>query len=299
METTFNSGTRETTAAPRIWQTDGFRRFMKNRLGVISLIWLLFVALASIFGPLLTHDPNYADVSSLLKPPSWEHPFGTDHIGRDMLARILMGGRVSLTTAIVATLLALVAGFLLGATTGYVGGSVDELLSRIFDILTTFPTLLLGILVVVILGPSLTSVIIAVAISYVPIYGRLFRAGTLGAKKQEYVLGVVALGISPVRVMIGHILPNIMIPVLVIATGNMGRAALAEASLSFIGAGVQPPDASWGNMMAAGQPFLQIFPWYAVIPGTILTSITVAFSFVGDALRDAFDLRETSTAEQR
>lgn len=292
---TFDSRAAPGGALKRAWSSDARRRFTNNRLGVISLVWLVFIALASLLGPLVAQEPNHVNVLARLQPPSAEHLFGTDQLGRDILARVLAGGRVSLLTAVVSTAGALLMGMLLGMLTGWRGGMLDELLSRIFDVLTTFPTLLLGILIVVALGPSLTSVMIAIAISYVPLYGRLFRAGTMTVKHHEFVEGVVSLGIPPVRIVLRHILPNVIVPILVISTGAMGRVALAEASLSFLGAGIQPPTASWGNMMADGQPFLQFYPWFPVIPGTILTSVTIAFSFVGDALRDAFDIREAAS----
>jgi peptide/nickel transport system permease protein len=280
----------------RFWASDVRRRFTENKLAVAALVWLMIVILACVLGPLLADDPNRAQPLARLKPPSLDHLFGTDQLGRDLFARVLAGGRASLTTAIVATGLAILLGGLIGVVTGYRGGAVDEVLSRVFDVLTTFPTLLLGIIVVVALGPSLSSVIIALAISDIPLYGRLFRAGVLSAKSQEYVLGVRSFGMPAWRIVLHHILPNITVPILVIAAGAMGRVALSEASLSFLGAGIQPPTASWGNMMSDGQSYLQVYPWFPIIPGTILTSVTIAFSFVGDALRDAFDLRQSATA---
>lgn len=283
-------------ALARFWASDVRRRFTRNKLATISLVWLVIVILASFLGPFFTRDPNLVDVLSKFQPPSSTHLFGTDQLGRDILARVLIGGRVSLTTAFIATAVAMAVGLLIGTASGYRGGLVDDILARLFDILTTFPTLLLGIIIVVVLGPTLPSVIIAVSISYVPLYGRLFRAGAMQVKNLEYVQGVVSLGIPPVRIVVQHVLPNIIVPILVIAAGVMGRAALAEASLSFLGAGIQPPTASWGNMMSDGQSYLQVYPWFPIIPGTILTSVTIAFSFVGDALRDAFDLRQSATA---
>jgi peptide/nickel transport system permease protein len=288
------AATASTMVTPRregFWRSDSWRRFTRDWVGVLSALWVIFVILASIIGPFFVQDPNYADVLNRLKPPSWQNWFGTDQLGRDILARVLVGGQISIATGFISTAAAILIGMVIGTLTGYVGGAVDEVLSRGFDILITFPTLLLGIIIVVALGPSLTSVIIAISLTYVPLYGRLFRAGAMSVKNQEYVQSVVALGVPPVRIVLRHVLPNIIVPILVIAAGAMGRAVLAEASLSFLGAGVQPPTASWGNMMADGQPFLQVYPWFAMIPGTILTSITIAFCFVGDALRDAFDIR--------
>jgi peptide/nickel transport system permease protein len=187
-----------------------------------------------------------------------------------------------------------VVGVFLGLVSGYRGGLFDDVLTRFFDVLLSFPMILLGIMIVAAFGGSLTTVIVAISISTVPIVGRLTRAGTISVKPREYVQSVVALGIPTYRILLRHVLPNVIVPVLVMATGNMGRLALSEAGLSYLGAGIQPPDASWGNMIAEGQPYLQYAWWVPVIPGTILTLVTLAFSFVGDALRDAFDVREVT-----
>jgi peptide/nickel transport system permease protein len=182
----------------------------------------------------------------------------------------------------------------LGIVAGYFGGILDDGLSRIFDILLAFPMLLLAIVVVAALGPSLTSVIIAIGISDVPRYGRLFRALTLELRDREFMRSAVALGYSKTRIILRHLLPNIYVPVLVIATGSMGKVALSESALSFLGVGVKPPQPSWGNIIAEGQPFLQYSPLIAVAPGVALTMLTIAFSFMGDGLRDAFDVREVT-----
>jgi peptide/nickel transport system permease protein len=171
-------------------------------------------------------------------------------------------------------------------------------LARVLDILLIFPTLLLGLVLAVSLGPSVKSVIIALSISQIPVYGRLFRSGALSARSSEYVQAVRAMGISPARIVIRHVLPNTTIPVLIIATSHIGNMAIAEASLSFLGAGIQPPAASLGNMISEGQAYLQLNPLFPLIPGVILTLVALSLSFVGDALRDAFDVRDVVMLEE-
>lgn len=269
------------------------RRFSRNRSAVVGALALMVVGLAALLGPLVAPDPLHVNVALRLQPPGTEgHLLGTDALGRDILARVLDGGRVSLLVAIVSSVVALMPAMLIGVTAGYFRGFVDDALSRIFDVLLTFPTLLLAIIVVAALGPSLGSIIVAVGVAYVPRYGRLFRALTLATREREYIQAANALGYSDLRVAAIHILPNILLPVIVIAAGNMGRVALAEASLSFLGAGVQVPQPSWGNMIAEGQRFLQYYPWVALVPGVILTVVTVSFAFVGDGLRDAYDVKD-------
>lgn len=276
----------------RFWNSDPRRRFTSNTLAMVSLCWLFAVLAAVIVGPWFSVDPNVADVTARLKPPGADFILGTDQLGRDMLARVLAGGRVSLLVAVMATAISLTIGVFLGVVSGYRGGFLDDAITRVFDVLLSFPTLLLGIIVMAAFGGSLFTVIAATSIATVPMVGRLARAGTIGIRPREYIQGVIALGIPTSRILLRHVLPNIIVPVLVLSTGNMGRLALAEAGLSYVGAGIQPPDASWGNMIAEGQPYLQYAWWVPVIPGTVLTLVTLAFSFVGDGLRDAFDVRE-------
>jgi peptide/nickel transport system permease protein len=277
----------------RLWDSDPRRRFTGNLLGVVSLLWIVFVIVVVIVGPWFARDPNVADVVNKLHPPDAEFLAGTDQLGRDLLARLFAGGRVSMLVAFAATAIALVIGVFLGLVSGYRGGILDDIVTRIFDVLLSFPTLLLGVIIVAAFGGTLTTVMVVISIATVPLVARLARAGTMSVKPLEYVQGVVALGIPTRRILFRHILPNVIVPVLVMATGNMGRVALSEAGLSYLGAGIQPPDASWGNMIAEGQPYLQYAWWVPVIPGTVLTLVTLAFSFIGDALRDAFDVRET------
>jgi peptide/nickel transport system permease protein len=278
----------------RALTNDSARRFWLNRPAVVATVVIVVLFLASFLGPFFTPDPTLVDVNSTFLHASWAHPLGTDDLGRDLLARVLDGGRVSFIVAFFATAVAVVPAGVLGIVAGYFGGILDDGLSRIFDILLAFPMLLLAIVVVAALGPSLTSVIIAIGISDVPRYGRLFRALTLELRDREFMRSAVALGYSKTRIILRHLLPNIYVPVLVIATGSMGKVALSESALSFLGVGVKPPQPSWGNIIAEGQPFLQYSPLIAVAPGVALTMLTIAFSFMGDGLRDAFDVREVT-----
>jgi peptide/nickel transport system permease protein len=279
--------------AGRVWRSDAGRRFVHNKLGVVCAVWLTIFTLAVIIGPYFTQDPNRADPPALLESPNGQHWFGTDDLGRDLFARVLVGGRVSLEVALAATIIPMIIGMIIGTAVGYRGGWLDDVLSRFFDVLLTFPTLLFGLVLGVALGPSEKSVIVALSVSQIPIYGRLFRAGALSARGNEYVQGVIALGFHPVRIVLRHVLPNTIVPVLVIATSHLGNMAIAEASLSFLGAGIQPPTASMGNIISEGQPYLQLVPWFPLIPGIALTLLALGFSFIGDALRDVFDVRES------
>lgn len=277
----------------RAWRSDERRRYWRTRLGMVSAVWLLAFLVAVTLGPIFAQNPDGIDLRNRLSPPTLAHPFGTDDLGRDLLARVLAGGRVTVIVASLATILPLLVGAAMGMFAGYRGGMVDEVLSRTFDVLTTIPSLLYGILLAVVLGGSSIAVIVALSISGIAFYGRLFRIGVLSAKASEYVQGVVALGFSPYRIAIRHILPNIIMPIVVVAAGQLGGLGIAEASLSFLGAGIQPPSASLGNIISQGQAYLQSAPWVALIPGVVLTLISLAFSFVGDAMRDAFDVRES------
>jgi peptide/nickel transport system permease protein len=270
------------------------RRILSNRAAVVAGSLLLLFLVACIVGPFFVDDPTIIHLNNRFADPSSDNILGTDHLGRDLLARLLSGGRVSFLVAIGATIAGLLPSLALGLAAGYFGGRVDEAVSRFIDVLLTIPTLLLAIIVVAVLGPSLPSLVVAIAIGDIPRYARLVRAITLEVKDREYVLSAVALGYSSFRVMLRHVLPNVYVPVIVIATGNMGRVALSEASLSFLGAGIQPPNASWGNMIAESQRFLQYSPLLAVIPGVALSAVTIGFSFLGDGLRDALDIREPS-----
>jgi peptide/nickel transport system permease protein len=268
------------------------RRFMASKPAVIGAVVIVILVLATFVGPFFTSDPNGIGITDKLASPSSAHWLGTDEFGRDILSRALVGGRVSFYVAFGASFVAVVLGGLLGLIAGLSRGLVDELISRVFDTLLAFPMLLLAIVILAALGKSSTSEIMAIGVSGVPQYGRLVRAMTLETKQREYVRSATVLGYSRLRIAGRHIIPNVYTSVLVIATGNMGKMALAEAALSFLGIGIQIPQASWGNMISEGEPYLQISPLIAVAPGVLVTLMTISFAFVGDGLRDAFDIRE-------
>jgi ABC-type dipeptide/oligopeptide/nickel transport system permease subunit len=287
------------SALASIWRADSFRRFRRNRLGMLCASWLLLVVLAVLIGPYFAVDPNKIDLFHRLAGPSRQHIFGTDELGRDLFSRVLEGGRATLTVALLATVIPFVIGMVLGTIAGYRRGAIDELLTRFFDVLITFPALIFGIILAVAMHPSEESEIIALSITQIALYARLFRAGVLSAKQTDYVQSAVSLGFRPTRVVLRHIIPNIVLPIVVVAASHIGILAIAEASLSFLGAGIQPPAASLGNIISDGQQFLQTAPWMALIPGVILTTIAAAFSFVADNLRDAFDVQQpVATADQ-
>jgi peptide/nickel transport system permease protein len=268
------------------------KRFLSNKPAVAGAIILIVELLLVTIGPFFTSDPNVSHILEKLQGHSSAHFFGTDDFGRDVLARALLGGRVSFIVAICACFVAVAGGGILGIVAGYWRGPVDEVISRTFDILLAFPMLLLAIIILAAIGPSLGAEIIAIGFSDFPRYGRLVRALTLEAKEREYVRSAVALGYSRRRILVQHIIPNIYLPVLVSATSNIGKYALAEAALSFLGIGVQLPQPSWGNMISEGQAYLQIAPSIALVPGIAIMLMTISFAFVGDGLRDAFDIRE-------
>lgn len=281
----------------RLWNSDSRRRYFRSAVGMLSLAVVVLLTVFAIIGPFFTMDPNRADVLSILQPPDSHHWFGTDQLGRDVFARVIAGVRVSLLVSVVATVIAVFTGMVVGTLSAFRGGLADDVVSRFVDILITFPTLLLGIVIAVVIGPSMVSIIVALSISQIPLYARLFRAGVITAKGTEYVMGATALGLHPIRILARHIVPNTIVPVLVVAASHVGRLAISEASLSYLGAGIQQPNASLGNMISEGQPYLQVNWWLPVIPGAVLMVLSVAFSFMGDALRDAFDVRESSVVQ--
>ena len=249
-------------------------------------------AVAAILAPLLArYDPLYQDLESLLDPPSLAHWMGTDDLGRDLLARLLFGARISLTVALVSSAGACLVGSLVGLVSGLAGGWTDEVLMRIVDALFAFPALVLAIAVVATLGPGFPQTTAAVGVVAVPRFARLMRAQALGLRRAEYVAAARVAGAGVGRIALRHVLPNAGGVILVTASTYAGFAILAEASLSFLGLGIQPPTPAWGSMLRAGYPFLQQAPWLAIFPGVAISLLDMAFNFVGDGLRDVLDPR--------
>ena len=268
------------------------RRFLRHRLAVFGLAVIVLFLLAALLAPLIApYDPTATSWSLIRKPPSLAHWFGTDENGRDVLSRVLWGARASLMAGGLSVAAALVAGVPLGMLAGLAGGWVDALISRITDAMLSVPFLILAIALAAFLGPALENAMLAIAISAAPIFVRLARGMAMEAKATEWVEAARALGNPPWRTAVVHVLPNIVPPLLVQATLAIAEAIIAEASLSFLGLGQQPPAPSWGSMLNSAQRFLTQAPWLAIFPGAAIFLVVLSFNLVGDGLRDALDPR--------
>ncbi len=254
-----------------------------------AAIVALFVLLALI-GPLVApRDPTAIDYSAVLAPPSRAFPFGTDDAGRDILSRVLIGARISLEVALVAVGIATVFGVALGLLAGYLGGLVGGAIMRAMDVMLAFPDILLAIVVITILGPGLPTVMVAVGVAAIPAYTRTVRAAVLTVREQEYVEAARALGVSPLRIMVAHVLRNVLTPIIALVTVSTGLATLTSAGLSFIGLGAQPPKPEWGDMLNEAQNYLQQAWWMAVFPGAAIMLVVVGLNLLGDGLRELLD----------
>lgn len=266
------------------------KRLLKNfafTLGAVLTIALIVIALAA---PLLApFDPNVQDTAHRLDPPSKTHPLGLDDLGRDVLSRIVFGARVSLRVGFSVVIIGSLIGVALGAIAGYFGGPWDVAIMRICDILLAFPGILLAIALVAVLGPSVNNVILALAVINWVGYARLTRGQVLKIREMEYVTAAKALGARSPRVILRHVLPNVINPVIVMATLGLAGAILAEAALSFLGLGVQPPTPSWGAMLTSGRQYLGIANHLAIFPGAAIMLAVMGLNFLGDGLIDALD----------
>ena len=268
------------------------RRLIRQPASAIGAVLLLILIAAAILAPALTpYDPAQMSPREARLAPSWNHPFGTDHFGRDVLARILYGGRVSLRVGLIAVAIGAGIGTLLGATAGYRGGWVDEIISRVLDVMLAFPGILLAIAVVAVLGPDLQNLMIAVGVGTIPGFARLVRGQILTAREFDYVVAARALGCSHVKIVVRHILPNVMAPVIVFATLAIAGAILAGASLNYLGLGAKPPTPEWGLMLAESRDQMRRAWWLPTFPGLAIILTVLAINAVGDGLRDAFDPR--------
>jgi len=275
----------------RPWQR-ALRLLAERRLAVIGLGVVLFFIAVAILAPLISpYDPVATSWAVVRKPPSLLHPFGTDEIGRDVLARVIWGARASLLAGLVSVSLALAAGVPLGLVSGYCGGFVDGTLMRMVDAMLAIPFLILAIALAAFLGPSLANAMIAIGVSQTPIFIRLTRGQVLAVKHEEYVEAARAVGNPHYRIVLRHILPNIVPPLLVQATLAAAAAIIAEASLSFLGLGQQPPDPSWGSMLNTAKNFISQAPWMALWPGLAIFTLVLSLNLFGDGLRDVLDPR--------
>jgi peptide/nickel transport system permease protein len=266
------------------------KRLFKNFAFTSGLILTVFLVLAALAAPLLApYDPNVQDTARRLEAPSNQHLLGLDDLGRDVLSRVIFGARVSLRVGFSVVLLAALTGVSLGAISGYFGGAVDVMVMRLCDILLAFPGILLAIALVAVLGPSLNNVILALAVIGWVGYARLVRGQVLKVREMEYVTAAKALGAKSPRVIIRHVLPNVINPVIVMATLGLAGAILSEAALSFLGLGVQPPTPSWGAMLTAGRRYLGLANHLAIFPGAAIMLAVMGLNFLGDGLIDALD----------
>jgi peptide/nickel transport system permease protein len=293
------AGTFETIAiredrGERPWRRT-MRRLAKRRTALIGLTVIVFFIALSILAPICSpYDPLATNWAMVRKPPSMLHLFGTDEIGRDILARIIWGSRASLMAGIVSVSLAVAIGVPIGLVTGYVAGIVDGIVMRLIDAMLAIPFLILAIALAAFLGPSLTNAMIAIGVSQVPVFVRLTRGQVLSVKHEEYIEAAHAIGNPAHRIVLHHILPNIIPPLLVQATLATAAAIIAEASLSFLGLGQQPPNPSWGSMLNTAKNFLQQAPWMAIWPGLAISGLVLSLNLFGDGLRDALDPRGDS-----
>jgi len=279
----------ETAAAPPV----SVRRLLRTypRVAVAATL-LLGLALIALLAPWIAlHDPIATDPGHALLGPGAGHPLGTDELGRDLFARVVWGSRVSLPIAFVAVAVGLVGGGSIGLLAGYRGGLTDLLLMRVVDALLAFPALVLAIAIVAVLGPGLRNAMIAIGITQLPVYARLTRGQMLQLRELDFVAAARALGASPARLIVRHMVPNLLNPLIVQISLSAAMAMLSEATLSFLGLGAQPPIPDWGFMMNTGAHFLENDPWLAVGPGLAISLAVFGFNWLGDALRDALDPR--------
>lgn len=264
--------------------------FKKSKLGMISTIFLIIVVLISIFAPFIAPaDPVSQYVSERMLSASSTHWLGTDAFGRDILSRIIYGSRTSLLVGFIAVIISSLIGTILGTSAGYIGGKFDDIVMRILDSLMAIPMLLMGLMFLIAFGSNVTTVIIAISVGLIPSSARIARGPTMEIKEKEFVKAAIASGTSTPRIILLHILPNIIGSVLVLATLHMSSAIRVEASLSFLGLGVQPPIPTWGNMIKDGLDVITVAPGLAIFPGIALMLVVIAFNLFGDTLRDAMD----------
>ena len=270
-----------------------FRRLLRRRGAAIGMTAIAFFVALALLAPILSpYDPLATSWTAIRKAPTAAHWFGTDEIGRDVLARVVWGARASLLAGVVSVMISMSIGVPVGLLAGYAGGKIDMLISRLTDAVLACPFLILAIALAAFLGPSLTNAMIAIGVSATPIFVRLTRAQTMAIKAEDFVLAARAIGNPPWRVAVRHVLPNVVPALIVQATLAIAAAVIAEASLSFLGLGQQPPAPSWGSMLNTAKNYLENAPWMAVWPGVSIFVLVLSFNLVGDGLRDALDPRQ-------
>lgn len=269
------------------------RLLLRNRVGLVGMSIVVIIVLVALLAPwIMPHDPNLAEMPLRLKPPGTPgYPLGTDQLGRDILSRIILGSRISLGVGVYAVAVSGIIGVAVGVAAGWFGGWIDTIAMRIVDVQLSFPFILLALVLNAILGAGYTNLIITLVISSWVTYARLARGEVLAIRNKEYVMAAQALGMSQFRIMLRHLLPNVWTPVIVVGSLNMAQLIVAEAAISFLGFGVQPPDISWGNMLSEGRDYLVNAWWLATFPGVALAITALGVNLTGDWLRDTLDPR--------
>ncbi|MES1150583.1 MAG: ABC transporter permease [Dongia sp.] len=269
-----------------------FRRLRHEHLGVLGLLLVLLVIFCAIFGPsIVPYNPVKIDIPHRFNPPSLTHLFGTDMIGRDVFSRIVVGSGIAMKVSCISIAIALAIGLLLGLAAGYGPRWLDNLLLLIFDSIYSFPTVILGLTVMTLLGPSMINLILVVVVVQTPAYARLIRTATLSTKTSEYILAIRSLGASPARILFVHILPNIIGPLFIIASMDIPSVITLEAGLTYLGMGIPPPAPSWGRTLLDGYDNIRDAPWIVLAGGVPLIITTLGFTFLGETLRDLLDPR--------
>jgi peptide/nickel transport system permease protein len=271
---------------------DALGRALRDPMGALGATLVVLFALSAALAPWIApYDPNALDVPARLQGPSLTHLLGTDNLGRDVLSRVLYGGRIALGVALTAVVLSLVAGVLLGLIAGYGPRWLDNLLLLLFDSVRAFPVIMFALAVITVVGPSLPTVILVVVVTTIPAYARIVRTQTLSLRHTEFILAERSLGAGTARVLLVHILPNVIGPLLILASMEIPVVITVEAGLSFLGLGVRPPTPSWGNILNDGYAFIRNTPWLVIAAGIPLVLTTLGFTFLGETLRDVFDPR--------
>jgi ABC-type dipeptide/oligopeptide/nickel transport system permease subunit len=268
------------------------RSLRRSRTATFGLIYVIALVIVAILAPIISpFDPYAQDLPNRLQPPSFPHILGLDEFGRDVLTRLIHGATVSMQVGLEVVLLSLLIGVVVGAISGYYGGWADMVCMRIADIFLAFPSLVLAIGIMAVLGPSIFNVVLSLVIVSWPYYARVIRSQTITLKKMDFITAAIAMGASKKRILFTHIIPNAIPPVIILATLGMGSAILAEAGLSFLGLGVNPPIPSWGSMVASGRDYILQAPHIVISSGLVITITVLAFNLLGDGLRDALDPR--------
>lgn len=268
------------------------RRLLRSKAAIFGLVIIGLMFICALFAPLIaTHDYAKQDLPSMLQPPSKVHLFGTDEFGRDIFSRVIYGSRVSIKVGFLAVGISLLTGLFFGSIAGYYGRLLDSVICALIDIALAFPMTLLAIAIIAVLGPGLFNVCLAIALSSWGSFARIARGQFLSLKNQEFVEAARILGYSDARIIFRHILPNSLAPLVVLTTLEVPKAIIVEATLSFLGLGIQPPLPSWGSIMSSGRSFLFHAPWITIFPGVMIILIVMGFNLLGDALRDSLDPR--------